>query len=106
MTAPTGWSRRFRVPDINRFPEAAPLGRAIAAKHGIPVQLLLGRLRTAHIARARFEFWATLHGTYGLALAEIGRIVGRDHTTIMSGVEKHVSGLDPRERRYLERRAA
>jgi chromosomal replication initiator protein len=67
------------------------LAERIAAKHGITVEALLGRGRTKTVAEARHELMALLRGTFAFSFPEIGRIVGRDHSTVMYALRKRES---------------
>ena len=49
--------------------------------------------RWPHVVYRRHEVWALLHGTLGLGFAELGRVFGVDHTTVMNGVAKRVARL-------------
>jgi chromosomal replication initiation ATPase DnaA len=52
---------------------------------------LCGRRRTRAAASARQEIWWLLrhHPELHFSFADIGRLFGRDHTTIMAGVGAH-----------------
>ncbi len=90
-----------RAPDLRRFLPAFELAERIAVRHGVRVEALLGTDRLGPVAAARFEFWCVLHGTFGIPFAEIGRIVGRDHTTVIDGITKHETGLRKRDHRFI-----
>jgi len=60
----------------------------VALKHGLTRHDILGRVKTTHICRARHEAFYTFRRR-GWSYAEIGRLFGRDHSTIIHGVEKH-----------------
>jgi chromosomal replication initiation ATPase DnaA len=62
---------------------------SVAARHGVSVEDILGRARTKLISEARHDLMACLWGS-GLAFAEIGRMLDRDHTTIISGVRRAI----------------
>lgn len=61
---------------------------AVAAQHGVGAREILGSDRTRYVVLARQEvmYHARLAG---LSLAQIGRAMGRDHTTVMAGIEAH-----------------
>lgn len=40
------------------------------------------------VCAARHEIWAVLHGTLGLAVVQIARDFGRDHTSIMYALNR------------------
>ena len=67
----------------------------VAARRGVPLQELCGRGRSRSIARARHEVWWRIrhHPERYLSLPEIARLFGRDHTTIMAGIEAHAQRL-------------
>jgi len=52
---------------------------------------LCGRGRTKAVATARRELWWRLrhHPDLSFSYAEIGRLFGRDHATVISGVRAH-----------------
>ncbi len=56
-----------------------------ATRHGVAVSAILGRGRTHSVRFARRDLYTCLWGS-GLAYAEIGRMLGRDHQTVRSGV--------------------
>lgn len=60
---------------------------SVAQRHGVTVDAVLGSRRTSEVARARHDLMAGLYGS-GLAYAEIGRLLGRDHTSVMHGVRR------------------
>ena len=53
----------------------------IAAEHHVTVMELVGRVRLAHIVRARADFWLRLRDL-GWSWNAIANIVDRDHTTV------------------------
>jgi chromosomal replication initiation ATPase DnaA len=60
----------------------------IAAKHGLTTAELYGHSKLKKLAHARFEVWACLHA-HGMSTPRIGRIFGRDHSTIISGLKRY-----------------
>jgi len=60
----------------------------IALKHGFDRHDLLGRKRQPRISKARHEAYYHFRRK-GWSYPEIGRLFGRDHSTIIYGVEKH-----------------
>jgi len=64
---------------------------SVAKKHGVSVAELLGRGRTASIARARRELYAVTKDTLGLSYPETGALFGRDHTTIMHACSEYAA---------------
>jgi len=59
----------------------------IAAAHGVGPRDLLGRTRLSHIVDARRDLYHALRVS-GLSLTQIGAAVGRDHTTVMTGLKR------------------
>ncbi len=60
---------------------------SVADRHGISVAALLSRRRSQLFAVARQDLMSCLWAS-GLAYAEIGRLLGRDHTTVIYGVRR------------------
>lgn len=60
---------------------------SVAARHGVNVDDLLGRARNPLLVRARDALCGSLHGS-GVGYADIGRLLDRDHTTIMDAVRR------------------
>lgn len=69
-----------------------PLSRKIAQKmaerYGTTVDEIFGRRRFPEVVEARFHVWSVLNRQHGYSTARIGRIWGRDHTTVMHGLKK------------------
>jgi len=86
-------------PVIKSPPPAAEdwrvIGREVAADHGLTLDDIMGRARTARVCFARQAFWWRLwllrraDGARRYGLAAIGRIASRDHTTVREGLTKH-----------------
>ena len=60
------------------------LWEVAAAANGVPVAAVKGRDLHADVCRARKQVYAVLRAA-GWSLPQIGRFVGRDHTTVRSG---------------------
>jgi chromosomal replication initiation ATPase DnaA len=76
----------------------------VAARHGIRGSEILGRSRSAHVADARHEFFATLRAQ-GWSLPAIGRACRRDHATVLGSLRRR--GPAPQiPRAQVQRRAA
>jgi hypothetical protein len=75
------------------IPDNAPQWRRIlfevAMAHGIPVVLILGKQRQRPIMAARHELMFRMSRETGLTIADIGRRLKRDHTTVLSGIRAH-----------------
>lgn len=61
---------------------------AIAAMHKIDAQDILGTSRKRHIVNARFELFYRMRTDLCMSYMKIGKLVKRDHSTIMHGVWK------------------
>lgn len=73
---------------------AIPVGREeaimeiveeVADATGVPSLVLLGDCKRRYIAHARQLVYFVAH-SHGFSLLEIGRVMRRDHTTILSGI--------------------
>lgn len=78
ITTPDAWARWGWVVE------------GVATRYGVAITDLLGRCREQRLADARSDLYACLWGS-GLALAEIGRMLDRDHTTVRNGIRKDLS---------------
>lgn len=61
---------------------------AIAAIHKIDAKDILGKSRKRHIVNARFELFYRMRTDLCMSYMRIGKLVKRDHSTIMHGVWK------------------
>ena len=97
--AHTTTRKRVRQPTEVRAPEAVlleltargliDLAREVAKQHHAHLHEIAGRSRERHIARARFDLWWRVYSHHGLSTPTLGRIFGRDHTTIIDGIAAH-----------------
>lgn len=63
--------------------------RIVAAKHGVSVTDIKSQTRTLHIVEARHEAMALVYQLRpDLSLPAIGRVFGRDHTTVLHAARK------------------
>lgn len=60
---------------------------SVEAQTGVRVELFLSRLRYPNIKSARDRFFFALRQR-GLSLPEIGRLTGRDHTTVLHAIRR------------------
>jgi len=67
----------------------------VAIEHGITRDELMSSSRRLHIVRARHDAFYRLVKDLQYGYSDVGRVFGKDHTTIMHGVRKHceVHGL-------------
>jgi len=64
----------------------------IALRHGVTRKDILGRSKADHVVLARHHcFWHFRQ--QGRSLPQIGRLMRRDHTTVLHGVRKFSEGL-------------
>ena len=70
----------------------------IARDEGVRVSDILGPSRERQPTRARHRLWAVTRASTDLSYPQLGRIFGRDHTTIMSGVRKYEAALQRKGR--------
>lgn len=69
-----------------------PLSRKIASsmarRYGTTVDEIFGRRRFPEAVEARSHAWSILYRQHGYTMARIGRIWGRDHSTVLHGIRK------------------
>jgi len=73
--------------------------QAVSDQYGVPIQALAGKSRARPIAEARHTAMFLLREDSGLALKQIGLLLGhRDHSTVIHGIQKvtRTLSLDPR----------
>ena len=63
----------------------------ICRRRGVTLGELCGSTRTRSISHARHETWALIRGLpfRHYSYAEIGRLFGRDHSTVLLGIRAH-----------------
>jgi hypothetical protein len=67
----------------------------VAHKHGLTVEQLRGRKHRLLYAKARNEAYYELRKDGTRSLTVIGQLFsGRDHTTVLQGINKHMEGLE------------
>jgi chromosomal replication initiation ATPase DnaA len=64
----------------------------IADRHGVQKQLLTSDLRNEHLVRARQEAYSELY-SLGFSSSHIGRILNRDHSTVLHGIKRHTERM-------------
>lgn len=60
----------------------------VAKRHGVTVAEIMGKSRQRHIAAARQDAMRQMLLEFGDAAAAVGRMFGRDHTTVLHAVRK------------------
>ncbi len=68
--------------------EGMRVAEDVARAYRVSVKELLGRGRTAHVARARKDLYVALYRQLGWSFARVGRFVDRDHTTVMFAIRE------------------
>ncbi len=79
-----------RVPEIRHRDVWAKWGWAVASAArdcGVTVEGILSKKRTPTVVRARTEAIVSLYGS-GLPYAEIGRLLGMNHSSAMDAVRR------------------
>jgi len=68
--------------------------RSAADFFGVPLAELIGRNRSAKIALPRHVVMYVMREEVGASLQQIGQALGRDHTTVMHGIERIAGEMD------------
>jgi chromosomal replication initiation ATPase DnaA len=80
---------------IPALPVRSPAGRIaevvarVARAHGVTVEDILGRATEIKVVHARHEAFYAVKVASGVSWARIGRIFGRDHSTVLHGVKAY-----------------
>ena len=74
-----------------KFKKASLVIDEVAKLYGYTKSEIIGRQRTASISAARQHIYVVLNEQLEISLADIARLMGRDHTTILSGIRRHKS---------------
>ena len=75
--------------NISSIPGAQQALERLAAEHGVTPAQVLSPLRYKSIAAARANFVHVLRTSTALSYPEIGRLIGRDHSTVMNAERVH-----------------
>jgi chromosomal replication initiation ATPase DnaA len=62
----------------------------VAQKHGVAASEFASTTRQAKVVAARSELFYRLNKELAFSLARIGRLYGRDHTTVLHSVRRFV----------------
>ena len=73
------------------------LAEEVCSARGVLLHEILGPIRSRNVVRARHELWWRIrhHPDRYYSLPEIGRLFGKDHTTILAGIEAHARRAAP-----------
>lgn len=58
----------------------------VAVEAGLPPELIRGECRQRELVQARWLVMALAQRCLGYSLPRIGRLMGRDHTTVLHGI--------------------
>lgn len=64
---------------------------SICERYGVTPDDILGPKRWPRIVRARDALCCSLHGS-GMASTDIGRLLGRDHSTVLTAIKRDLRG--------------
>lgn len=67
--------------------ELSPCVGSLLGRYALTLGDIEGRSRLPHIVRTRHAIWGLLVDG-GYSMAAVGRMAGRDHTTVMSAMRK------------------
>lgn len=75
---------------LNRLaiPKWKAIVHDVANLRGIPVEKIMGKKRTKHIAHARFECWSHMREQLGASYPDIAFWFNIDHTSVLHGVRR------------------
>jgi chromosomal replication initiation ATPase DnaA len=84
-------SGHSEVLEVVRQHNLLELVMAVCRLRGVSPDDLCGNRRTKAVSYARHEVWASIHALphRHYSYVEIGRIFGRDHSTVLAGVRAH-----------------
>ena len=68
------------------------LATEVAEEFGISEGAIRGKGRMPEVSMARRALFARLHDA-GMSAAEIGRQLGKDHSSVLAGIRKHNGGV-------------
>jgi chromosomal replication initiation ATPase DnaA len=93
-------SVRHIIEDLDRR-DALDLANAVARKHCVTLDDLLGRSRRGCAARARHELWARLYDEAIPTFSALARVFCRDHSTVSHAVRRHIARQAPVDARAV-----
>src|SRR5580700_3098671 len=88
------WSRETRqMRRLEMQPWAVTLVHrvvvSVANEHGVTFGQIMGKIRDAHIVRARERAMALCRWSTGMSYPSLGALFGSDHTSIMAAVRRY-----------------
>ena len=74
----------------------------ISEYYGVSENLIKSKSRKDEVVKARHAYFYIAYKTSGKGLAEIGKLVNRDHTTVIHGIRKIEGEIDIYQDTFLE----
>ncbi len=71
-----------------------PLLQRLCAEHHVLPEVVLSSVRTKTVAECRAHFLLVMQDTCGFSLPEMGRMIGRDHTSALYAIRKARARLE------------
>lgn len=79
------------LPEVITKPNRKSILREVAAEHGMAVEDICGTSRKRKHVLARRVLYFRLKEELNMSFAEIGRFIGRDHTSVLFGYRQYVA---------------
>lgn len=83
-----GYRLAVDVPSLRVHGDLGALLREVGMRHGVSPELILGKSQSLWITAARHEVMWRLFAD-GFGYSAIGRMLGRDPSTVIAGVARH-----------------
>lgn len=83
----------LKLAGIQGVPKWKLISREICEKHKVSLDELKGPRRTPRYIPIRYELYYRLRTELGMSWGQIGKVVNRDHSTVLYGVKKHELNL-------------
>ncbi len=77
--------------------KASLIVRSVAIKHKTTINGLKSKRRNKDVVAARHEVMWRLHKKTALSMPQIGRILNKDHTTVLHGIRKHQARMEAKK---------
>lgn len=87
-TRPTGRPAKYVRRDLERR-GLLELVVSICVDHGVTIDNIAAGSKQRSIAHARHHIFAAIRSIARLSFTEIGNLFGRDHTSVIHGIEAH-----------------
>ena len=76
------------MPFDGNLPLEHRIAAVVSREFGIPVPQIMGTSRIPATACARHVVWWVMRMKFGKSYAEVGRAFGRDHTSVINGMNR------------------